>query len=151
MSEEKIEDIYEQLKSKIKSQKEYENNMLDFLSVELSNSSTLSDKEINLVSDNFNSKYMTKNEIFNNLKTRIQQLIPNDNNPMSPGLENELKQIVSTLDEQRDLSSTVDKNPHFGGLQLRVLQGIFNMQITQKYLSALKFVITNELIVEFSS
>jgi len=56
----------------------------------------------------------------------------------------DIEQIFQNLNENKDIVNTIDKTLHFGKKHLGVAFYLFNRQITQNYLSALKYYILDE-------
>ena len=95
---------------------------------------------------------MKKEEFRTKLKQNIEERKELSNITSPPIIEKnvgfynnkEIEQIFKNLNENKDLVNTIDKTLHFGKKHLGVAFYLFNRQITQNYLSALKYYILDE-------
>lgn len=159
-----VELIINDIKEKVNKNKRNYENLLNFIITELSKSKiTLNDEILETITENIKSKYSTKEEtkeLLNkkfetakeqlSLKMQIQEqnLLYNLNRTRvtSPTFNFTNKNTIKALEENKDLSDTSDEILHFSKRHLSFVSRIFYLQVTQNYLKALKWYITNELI-----
>ena len=155
MTEIKVESIMRDIQEEIKKQKKIDEEMLDFLAFEISQIKLTNYNEIiEMVTKNVKMKYDASEEIKERLQNKIEKL--NSDNISSQGktvksfnLNNittttELRSFLNRLDKNKNLIDLVDSNLRFSNSHLNFLQRVFNLQITQNYLSALKYFIIND-------
>jgi len=159
-----VELIINDIKEKINKNKRNYENLLNFITTELSKSKiTLNDEILETITENIKSKYSTKEEtkeLLNkkfetakeqlSLKMQIQeQNLPynlNRTRVTSPTFNFTNKNTIKALEQNKDLSDTSDEILHFSKHHLSFVSRIFYLQVTQNYLKALKWYFTNELI-----
>jgi len=146
-----VEQIIADIQKKIEINKIEHENLLEFIASELANSSISDDEKIGKIVDNIKSKYYTKNEIKNQIETSIQKTQLTKFNEMMTGeYGSEFKNLIDRIEQNRDLQNPADKVLRFNKAHLNLLSKIFHMQITQNYLSALKWFITDDLVTKQS-
>src|SRR5574338_505892 len=63
-----------------------------------------------------------------------------------PGLYVNLRQLINRLEKNKDLTNLMDGVLHFGKRHMSIAKRIFFLQVTQNYLSAVKYMTINELV-----
>ena len=143
------------------------NDLLDFIAFELSKTDNKNTKvAVDNILKNLHRKYYTKIEVEQKLQTLIEKFNQLNENLLyeSQSLDdklsskeimlssyereqmNDLKKSIDRLQRNGDLSNLIDPTLHFSDKHLGVASRIFNLQITQNYLSALKYFFLDELV-----
>jgi len=143
MSELNIGEIVHQIQNSVKINKDDFDALISFLAKELSkNNESVSDENIELVSENIENKYYSKNQIQEFLKQEIQKQTMNNSNSSN---SDNFQTILTKISNNKELSDP-GGNIKFSKRQLGFLRKIFYMNMTQNYLSALKWYMTDDLI-----
>jgi len=166
MKEIDVESIMESIRDDIQHQKEEGEQLLNFIASQLAKAEIEIDDEIlESVLDDVKLKHFTTEELKSSLKNKISSLkeknlksnsfasidaaivsnlknLPAD---ISKEFTESLNKNLGRLDRNKDLSDLQDSVMHFSQGHQGFLKRIFNLQISQNYLSALKFFILNDL------
>ena len=157
-----VEKIIENIREDIKIKNLEFDRLLDFLAMELSKL-TLEQKEtVPIIVDNIKTQKFTKNEITQLLYSKLDEINNSHDEKQSleiamkspSNVQNEMaveqKTILNRLKNNKDLTVFVDNTLHFNKRHLSFLSRILYRQITQNYLSALKWYITNDFVTQQS-
>lgn len=166
MKEIDVESIMESIRDDIQHQKEEGEQLLNFIASQLAKAEIEIDDEIlESVLDDVKLKHFTTEELKSSLKNKISSLkeknlksnsfasidaaiVSNLKNlpvDISKEFTESLNKNLGRLDRNKDLSDLQDSVMHFSQGHQGFLKRIFNLQISQNYLSALKFFILNDL------
>ena len=131
----------------IMNQKNESGHILDFVITELSKTSDEYDKDtLDFVLKNINIDNITSEEL-NNLIAKQKNLSKPIFSGSSSSLSiTNLNASLRALKANCDLTTSIDRILHFSPIHLGFAKKIFNMQVTQNYLNALKFYFTDELL-----
>lgn len=166
MKEIDVESIMGSIRADIQHQKEEGEQLLNFIASQLAKAEIEIDDEIlEAVLDNVKLKHFTTAELKSSLKNKINSfkeknlksksiasldaaLVSNLKNlplDISKEFNESLNKNLGRLDRNKDLSDLQDSVMHFSQGHQGFLKRIFNLQIFQNYLSALKFFILSDL------
>jgi hypothetical protein len=156
-----IESILGDIQKTISNNKDNYENLLDFIVAELCKSKiTINDNILELLANNVESKYYTKEETkellsnkltdaltIQSFATTIQEQNSHHNSNHINFMPNFIdKQILNSIEKNKNLWDVSDPILHFNKRHMSFLSRIFYLQITQNYLSALKWFFTRDLI-----
>jgi len=154
MSEINVESIMEKIQKNIDKKKPIEDELISFLARELSKINTQNySKLIDKILNNFNPIYIPKQDVKELIEKQIEKhKTENVNLSGQESFDDKkvadpaLNQLINRLERNRDLTNIVDPTLHFSSVHSNFLQKVFNLELSQNYLSALKYFIINELV-----
>ena len=166
MSNLDVKEFMSDIQSKVKKDTIENENLIDFLASELSHFKIENEDEVlNKIMDNIDTNYFTKNELQTNLHNKIIENQSNSDitsplinkksvdftfNLLGLSKENEsisnFKPLLSRMEQNFDLSNLSFSGFHFSKTHLSLISRIFHKPITQNYLSALKWIMINDLV-----
>jgi FkbM family methyltransferase len=169
LSEIDVELITNNIRKEIKKKKLESECLLNFIADELSKSDIQNKNDVlNMIIDDIDVKYSTKQEVKTILQNKIEDLVKSKISPYDalmeqidlPSSENilysgqisnsrsyvNLRQLINRLEKNKDLTNLMDGVLHFGKHHMSFAKRIFFLQITQNYLSAIKYMTINDLI-----
>ncbi len=147
----------ENIRSKIEKKKAYQDNIIDFLAEELSKNNLTSEDYLKKLSDLVQVPYLTRQEFLDILNKKVDTINKERSDtktqPHEEGQINlkdhsvnyEIRTIINNLEKNRDLSSLKDPVLHFSSGHLNIAKRVFDLQIVQNYLAAIKYKIIDDL------
>lgn len=169
MSEIDVELITNNIRKEIKKKKLENERLLTFIATELSKSDIQNKNDVlDIIIDDIDTKYSTKQEVKTILQSKLEEVTkskisPDDllleqinyqsskNTPYSAGGSDprpyvNLRQLINRLEKNKDLTNLMDGVLHFGKRHMSIAKRIFFLQVTQNYLSAIKYMTINDLV-----
>lgn len=162
MSKVDVEAVTDNIRKKIESYKIENEKILDFIAYELSKSNTeIQEGTLENIVNYIDDKYSTKDEVKEILQNKIEnfntinfqfrdtQNTPNvgiDNTVVNSKIFRNMRQLFNKLENNKDLSNLQDTVLHFGSKHMSIAKRIFFLQVTQNYLSAIKYFVINDLV-----
>jgi len=169
LSEIDVELITNNIREKIKKTKLENELLLTFIATELSKSDIQNKNDVlDRIIDYLDTKYSTKQEVKTILQNKLEdlkksQISPDDllleqvnrqsleniiytGDESDPSLYVNLRKLINRLEKNKDLTNLMDGVLHFGKRHMSVAKRIFFLQVTQNYLSAIKYMTINELV-----
>jgi len=163
-----VQEIMSDIQKKVKKNTTNYDNLIDFIASKLSRLKIENEDEVlNIIVNNIPTNYFTKNEIKTTIQNKI--LYHQSNQDMANTLDNtkvndfnsnllglikgnqsviDFKQMLRRLEKNQDLSSLSNDSLHFSKHHLSLVSILFHRQVTQNYLSALKWFLINDLVTK---
>jgi len=163
-----IESIMSKLQESIEFNTSNLDALVNFIALQLFKMNITDEHILDTIIKNIDGKYLTKTEIKQkiihqlekfeetNKKFSEEQELPNKKIDFQKQIkinsnENKiLKELTLRLDRNANLETSIDRTLHFGNKHYGIISRIFNLQLTQNYLSALKYLILDDLVTKQS-
>ena len=169
MSEIDVELITNNIRKEIKKNKLENEHLLTFIAAELSKSDIQNKNEVlDMIINDIDIKYSTKQEVKTILQSKLEEitkskitsddlLLEQINHQSSENISfstegsesrlyGNLRQLINRLEKNKDLTNLMDGVLHFGKRHMNIAKRIFFLQVTQNYLSAIKYMTINDLV-----
>jgi len=128
--------------------KTQKNDSMEFIANELGKIKEEPNKEtLHFLSKSLNNEEISKESFRESLTKKRTQISSSTKSNITIGLDASLH----ALDINQDLTTTIDPVLHFSQSQLGITKRIFNWQVTQNYLLALKWFVADDLVKKQSA
>jgi len=151
LSNQDIQSIIIDIKKKVKHKKTKFDDLMNFIVSELSKQKeNIDTKTLDLISENIESNYYSKEEIKSTLENKINNINSFKSIPVSHigDTRFNFESLLNSMEQNKDLIALGDKTFNFSKNHLNFLRKIFYLQTTQNYLSALRWYITDDLVTK---